>query len=150
MTNKIYNALQLLGFELIPKEGRYYVFDYEDMKMIWFPNDEDSHFLNISVPIILEKGDLNETFYYKLIDKLNETMMYVKAYTIQDNIWLHYERELLDDEEDLEAIISRMILRLANAFNNFCKLTSECEEEDEESVDNNMDVSPENTDNEDS
>lgn len=143
MTNKIYNALIMLGFDLVPMEGLYYAFKYENIGMVWFPNDKDPHFLNITIPMIHERGEEDESDYYRLIDALNANMVYVKAYSYQGHIWFGYERELLDDEEDLEQILFRMILRLADSFNNFSKLTSESLKDGDDNVDTEDDMDDE-------
>ena len=46
-----------------------------------------------------------------LLEKINSTLKYVKAYMLVNSVWLFYEREILG-EEDLMTVISRMILHL--------------------------------------
>ena len=50
-----------------------------------------------------------------LMDKLNSTLKYVKANKLGDSMWLFYERELYGGE-DLEKLVSRMILHLEAAM----------------------------------
>ena len=45
------------------------------------------------------------------MEKINSTLKYVKAYLFGDSVWMFYERELLGGE-DLQLVISRMILHL--------------------------------------
>lgn len=128
------------GFDLVPMEGKYYAFKYEDIGMVWFPNDEYPHFLNITVPMVFEEGKISELDYYKLIDVLNAKMLYVKAVSLQGHIWFCYERELLDEEEDLEKVITSIILRLAQSYNDFSKLTSESLKDSDDGVDTEDDM----------
>ena len=50
-----------------------------------------------------------------LLEKINSTLKYIKAYMLGNSVWLFYERELFG-EEDLMTVISRMILHLEAGF----------------------------------
>lgn len=111
MKEKILNALRELGFELEKMENFGYGFRYEGINYLYMPNDDDEDFLNISVPAIIEKDEIEESAYTMLLDKTNSTLKYIKANTLGDGLWLFYERELFGNE-DLEELLQRMILRL--------------------------------------
>lgn len=111
MKEKILNALRELGFELEEMENFGYGFRYEGINYLYMPNDDDEDFLNISVPAIIEKDEIEESAYTMLLDKTNSTLKYIKANTLGDGLWLFYERELFGNE-DLEELLQRMILRL--------------------------------------
>lgn len=111
MKEKILSALRELGFELEEMENFGYGFRYEGINYLYMPNDDDEDFLNISVPVIIEKDEIEESAYTMLIDKTNSTLKYIKANTLGDGLWLFYERELFGNE-DLEELLQRMILRL--------------------------------------
>lgn len=114
MKQKIINAFKVLGFELEPLEDFGYSFEYEGVTYIWLKSPDD-HFLNLSIPGLLKKSDTDELTYYKLIDKLNSTMKFVKVNNLYDKIWLFYEHQLTD-EEDIEQTISDMIITLDGSF----------------------------------
>lgn len=111
MKEKILSALRELGFELEEMENFGYGFRYEGINYLYMPNDDDEDFLNISVPAIIDKDEIEESAYTMLLDKTNSTLKYIKANTLGDGLWLFYERELFGNE-DLEELLQRMILRL--------------------------------------
>ena len=115
MKEKILDAFKALGFEMEDMEGLGYGFQYEGKHFLYMYNEDDEDFLNIALPAVLDMDDENNVGFYQVMDKLNGTLKYVKAYTLNDSMWLFYERELFDDE-DLKQILSRMILHLEAAL----------------------------------
>ena len=103
-----------LGFELKPVENLGYSFDYESFHMLYMPQTEDDDFLCISLPGIYELEKDNPMVFIDLMNRINSTLKYVKAYWGSDSLWLFYERELFGGE-DLPTLISRMILHLESA-----------------------------------
>lgn len=141
MTEKILNTLVNLGFELEKLEDVGYGFQYEGINYIWMPGISDETFLNIGIPTIMEKSDVDEATFYQLINQVNSVLKYVKANTIGDSLWLFYERELYDEHEDIEGIISRMIVCLEASLVMFRmlaqKVTGSMDDETEEDDDDN-------------
>ena len=115
MKEQILNVFATLGFQLEEMEGFGYGFQYEGINYLFMPNEDDEEFLNISVPAILEINDDNLHAALMLMDKMNSTLKYVKANKLGDGLWLFYERELFGGE-DLEKLVSRMILHLEAAM----------------------------------
>ena len=115
MKEKILEAFKALGFEMEELEGMGYGFQYEGKHFLYMYNDDDEDFLNISLPGVLDIDDENNTTFYQVMDKLNSTLKYVKAYKLNDSMWLFYERELFSGE-DLKQVLSRMILHLEAAL----------------------------------
>ena len=62
-----------------------------------------------------------------LLEKINSTLKYIKAYMLGNSVWLFYERELFG-EEDLMTVISRMILHLEAGLSFARKAMTEIEE----------------------
>lgn len=116
MKEKILEAFDNLGFKLKEEDiSGSYTFSYEDLNLMYTYNENDEDFLSISLPGIIELKDYEPWQVYALLEKINSTLKYVKAYIIGDYVWLFYERELFADEnehENLMMIISRMILHL--------------------------------------
>ena len=110
MKEKIMEAFAELGFQLEQMGDFGYGFSYEGTNFIYLSNDDDD-FLNISVPGIYDLEDGPPSTFIELMNKINSTLKYIKAYDLEQSIWLFYERELLGDE-DLPKVISRMILHL--------------------------------------
>ena len=125
MKEKIIDTLRTLGFLLEKIEDFGYGFQYDGINFIWIPDNDDEEFLNIGIPEIAEKSEMDEVTFYQLPNKLNSTLKYVKAYPFGNSIWLFYERELLEEEENLERVITRMILRLESAIGHFNKMLEE-------------------------
>ena len=115
MKEKILEAFKALGFEMEELEGMGYGFEYEGKHFLYMYNEDDEDFLNISLPGVLDIDDENNTTFYQVMDKLNSTLKYVKAYKLNDSMWLFYERELFGGE-DLKQVLSRMILHLEAAL----------------------------------
>lgn len=115
MKEKILEAFKALGFEMEELEGMGYGFQYEGKHFLYMYNEDDEDFLNISLPGVLDIDDDNNTTFYQVMDKLNGTLKYVKAYKLNDGMWLFYERELFGGE-DMKQVISRMILHLEAAL----------------------------------
>lgn len=115
MKEQILNVFETLGFQLEEMEGFGYGFRYEGINYLFMPNEDDEEFLNIAIPAILEINEDNVHAAHMLMDKLNSTLKYVKANKLGDSMWLFYERELYGGE-DLEKLVSRMILHLEAAM----------------------------------
>ncbi len=112
MNEKILEAFRELGFQLEEIEGIGYSFCYEEWDFLYMYNKDDEEFLNISIPGIYELEENFPLLFHILPERINSTIKYVKAYTLENHIWLFYERELLD-EKDLTQLLSKMIYHLA-------------------------------------
>lgn len=111
MKEKILEAFAELGFKLEQMDDFGYGFSYEGTNFIFMPNSDDEEFLNICVPGIYDLEEESPLTFIELMNKINSTLKYIKAYELGKSIWLFYERELFGDE-DLVKVISRMILHL--------------------------------------
>lgn len=137
MKEKILETFSNLGFKLEEKEGLGYGFNYEGLNLLYMYNENDEDFLNISLPGIIEVEEGKMLQICALLEKINSTLKYVKAYMLGESVWLFYERELFGDE-DLMAIIPRMILHLEAGLEYVRKIMTEIEESiAEDSSENN-------------
>lgn len=136
MKEKIFETLNAMGFNLTEVDTFGYAFKYEGVNFLYMYNEDDEKFLNLSIPCIhdLDKEDVIK--YYALCDKINSTLKYVKAYTLNDSLWLFYERELFEND-DLEELLSRMIHELTIALL-VVRNTIQKMEEEETTDDNNQ------------
>ena len=136
MKEKILEAFRELGFKLEEEEGMGYCFNYEGLNLLYMYHESDEEFLNIALPGIVEVEEDKMLQICALLEKINSTLKYIKAYMLGNSVWLFYERELIDQreqnrtcsdyaesqgkktegqlcgEEDLVTVISRMILHL--------------------------------------
>ena len=152
MKEKILEAFRDLGFKLEEEEGMGYCFNYEGLNLLYMYNENDEEFLNIALPGIVEVEEDKMLQICALLEKINSTLKYVKAYMLGNSVWLFYERELIEQreqsrtcsdyaesrekktegqlcgEEDLMTVISRMILHLEAGLSFARKAMTEIEE----------------------
>ncbi|MCF2634199.1 hypothetical protein [Prevotellamassilia timonensis] len=152
MKEKILEAFRELGFKLEEEEGMGYCFNYEGLNLLYMYNENDEEFLNIALPGIVEVEDDKMLQICALLEKINSTLKYIKAYMLGNSVWLFYERELIEQreqsrtcsdyaesrekktesqlcgEEDLMTVISRMILHLEASLVFARKAMAEIEE----------------------
>ena len=129
MKEKVLDALKALGFETKDFEIGY-GFEFEGSHFLYLPSD-DEQFLSIALPSVHEFDEENELEGYKLMNKVNRQMKYVKATRINGDIWLFFERNLLG-EEDLKEVLQQMIFSL-EAAHFFMQDWEENAEDDNES-----------------
>ena len=137
-----------MGFEMDDLEGLGYGFQYEGKNYLYMPNESDEDFLNIALPAVLDIDDESNVAFYQLMDKLNGTLKYVKANKLNDSMWLFYERELFGGE-NLEQLISRMILHLEAGSVFLRHAMAACEDDNETSNESENSDAKEIPDNED-
>lgn len=116
MKEKILEAFANLGFKLEKVSDTGYAFGYEGINFAYLINEDDEEFLSIALPGICDCDKDNALAAFVLMEKVNSTLKYVKAYTLGDSVWLFYERELISEQEELELVISRMIRHLEAAL----------------------------------
>ena len=104
-----------------------YCFNYEGLNLLYMYNENDEEFLNIALPGIVEGEEDRMLQICALLEKINSTLKYIKAYMLGNSVWLFYERELFG-EEDLMTVISRMILHLEAGLSFARKAMAEIEE----------------------
>ena len=143
---KILEAFRDLGFKLEEEEGMGYCFNYEGLNLLYMYNENDEEFLNIALPGIVEVEEDKMLHVCALLEKINSTLKYIKAYMLGNSVWLFYERELFENEEDLMTVISRMILHLEAGLAFARKAMAEIEEtmasdsSDDDAVDGTEDI----------
>ena len=130
------DALKALGFETKDFEIGY-GFEFEGSRFLYLPSD-DEQFLSIALPSVHEFDEENELEGYKLMNKVNRQMKYVKATRINGDIWLFFERNLLGDE-DLKEVLQQMIFSLeaAHFFMQDWEENAEDDNESDEDEDDN-------------
>jgi hypothetical protein len=134
MKEKILEVFVELGFKLEQMDDFGYGFSYEGTNFIIMLNSDDEEFLNICVPGIYDLEEESPLTFIELMNKINSTLKYIKAYELGKSIWLFYERELFGDE-DLMKVISRMILHLEAGLMFSRKAMSEIKENAENNGD---------------
>lgn len=143
MKEKVMGVFAELGFKLEQMDDLGYEFSYEGTNFIYMPSTDDDDFLNICVPGIYNWEEESSLTFIELMNKINSTLKYIKAYELGKSIWLFYERELFGDE-DLMKIISRMILHLEAGLMFSRKAMSEIKANAEDNDDEEIFESDEN------
>ena len=110
MKEEILAAFKHLGFDLEEAGEIGYRFQYEGWYFLLL-EEEDEDFINIALPESFSKDGVGEQSFYKVMNLVNTKLKYVKAYEVNDSLWLFYEREIIG-EEDMEKVIRRMIIHL--------------------------------------
>lgn len=128
MNEKVLDSLKAMGFQTEILDGCGCCFEYEGQGYLYFDNDDDESFIDIAIPRVLNKEKYPEMFY-QIMDSLNNKMKYVKAYAVDDDMWLFYERELIGEEQDYELLVGRMILRLDAAYKRLLHLLEVAEKD---------------------
>lgn len=128
--DEILDAFDALGFKMEPIDDFGYGFDYEGSNYLYLPSDNDEDFVNVCIPGIYELEEGEDMLYYKLVDKINSSMKYVKSYKYGGRVWLFYERELIGGE-DLMMLLSHMILSLEASYNFARKAMAELKASDD-------------------
>ena len=128
MKEEVLNTLQELGFLVEEMDDCGYGFRYEGLNYLYMPNDNDEDFLSLSLPGVFDMEDAGETTGLRLSERLNSSLKYVKAYWINGNLWLFYERELYGGE-DMKRLVSRMVLHLEAALIQLRRFQTKAEDE---------------------
>lgn len=108
MKENVLETLRKLGFIFKQIDDAGYQFDYEGHHYVFIPSEHDDDFLTICLPCVYEIDEEDELAGYKIIDKLNAGVKYVKAYTRGGDVWLFYENYVAEGI-DLEEVVSHMI-----------------------------------------
>ena len=133
MKENLLETLKTLGFEVEDLQFGY-GFEYEDKHYLFLPQDNDENFLSIALPAVMDIDDEEHAGNYRLMDELNSSMKYVKATRINDNVWLFYERQLFGNE-DMEQMLSAMIMALEAAVNKLHNQLQKLMDDDDEDSD---------------
>ena len=135
MKEKILGTLKIMGFKVEDIDGHGYSFQYEGKYFLYLYSDDDNEFLNIALPAVLDFDNETGTSFHQLMDTINSNLKYIKAYKCGDSMWLFYERELTGSE-DLEEVLTRMILHLDTAINFLHQTTAGSDDNGEQENDN--------------
>lgn len=118
MEEKVLKALKELGFKLEIVEGIGYTFQYEGNRYLYAPSIMGEELLNICIPNVCNLQENKEPFdLCHLVNKLNYTLNYVKAYILEERLWLAYECNADSCEKSLPNVIGTMISYLDYSFN---------------------------------
>lgn len=106
----VLSTLEELGFmtEEVGTSG--YYFKFEDLGILYMPDDDDD-FLRFAVPNIFEVTEENNPFVLDVINAVNLAIKYSKTCVNDDEVWIYYEYRVFG-EEHLEEIVEHCMLLL--------------------------------------
>lgn len=110
---KILEILYQLGFlpELVD-ENFGYRFEYEELTVLYTPEDEDAHTAYFMIPGIFDISEDNRVVVLEAMVKLAGKVKFVQPVIVSDSVWLNYQHFLGEQEPALE-VIEHMIRSLA-------------------------------------
>ncbi len=117
MNETILTALSALGFTIHPVDKQAYTFDYEGMHYVYRVRDDGDGegFLQMFVLTNIDYTDCGPYNLYRLMDKTNDAVRYVKCCMLDDSVCLYYESPLFG-YEDYERLLRNMVFALEASF----------------------------------
>ena len=111
--------LQDNGFR--PEEQEYgLVFRYEGANFLYFNNEDDNAFFQLTMPGIYEINDGNRQAVYAAMNAAYTMAKVVKLVDINGAVWVTFEI-LVDSTPELGDIVPRALAMLQNGRNEFAK-----------------------------
>lgn len=111
----VLSKLEELGFTL-EEAGEYgHVFKFEDLIILYMP-DDDENFLRFAIPNIFDVTDENKQMVLEIVNATNMAIKYSKTCVYGDNVWIFYECRTFEDEHLVDIIEHTMLLLQATYY----------------------------------
>lgn len=111
----IVKTLKELGFEPQKYDDLGYVFDMEGIHILYIGDEDTPSFIRFAVPSIFDITDENRAEITGIMYELTKELKYVKAFDINDSVWISYEHCLVSPEE-LETLVAHIIYSLQHSL----------------------------------
>lgn len=127
------SELQMMYMGILEKEGLSgkvdsdgdVQFKYEDHTYFFGVSDSDLSFYRVVLPNIWPiESELERLKVLKAVNEVNETKKVVKAYVVNDNVWLTVEL-FVSDPEDFKKHFMRQIRAIESSTSSFVELMNE-------------------------
>lgn len=117
MNENILKTMSGLGFLVSPVDEICYAFDYEGLKYVYrMREDGDGEgFLQMFVLTSIDMKECGPFDIYRLMDKTNDEVRYVKCCLLDGSVCLYYETALFG-YEDYGRMLQNMVHALEAAF----------------------------------
>lgn len=113
MNEKVLETLTNLGFVLCKIDAGCYSFSYEGCEIIYVPNKSE-RLIYMTVACLICPTGLTKEEMYSVVNMANSKLRYTKAYLENEGYaWISFEREILDENEDLGRTLGHIIQSLA-------------------------------------
>ena len=133
----IIREMRRLGFKGSGDEdGTIFAFKFEDISILYLPDENDEKFLYFAAPKVYEVTEDNRPYVLELMNEINQALKYTKAFIREDNVWISCEIRLFG-KEDIKEVLEHCLYMLQAAYRAFTKGTNGGEIVDKE--DNNND-----------
>lgn len=135
LEKRVIKHLHSMGFET-KKFGEYiYVFEYEEMRILYTPDDEDENYLFISLPIICQVTKENRTKVLKAIEDCARVVKYSKMHLLDGDVGVLacYEHYLTDTKK-LPELLEHILQVLIATARHFVKIVDNKEGNSDEEV----------------
>ena len=99
------------GFDLVSVSKEVYMFNFEDVKMLYLPDSKDSECLRLAVPCVSEITTENKDLMAEIINETNLKTKYAKALVISDLVWLNYEC-FIPENANIEKVVTHCLMVL--------------------------------------
>ena len=106
----VLEKLESLGFSVVDAHEFGYVFKYEELTLLYMP-DDDENFLRFALPNIFDVTAENRPFVLEVVNDTNMTIKYSKTCVFGESVWVFYEYRLFGDD-NIEVIIEHGLLLL--------------------------------------
>ena len=115
--NKSVILLQLeeLGFSIEQVDEDFYFFDYEELKILYMPDNEDDSFLRFAIPYIYDVTEENKPFVLEVVNDTNLAIKYSKTCVYKDTVWIFYEHRIFE-EVDLGELLEHTLMLLKATY----------------------------------
>lgn len=100
-----------MGFDLVSVSKEVYMFNFEDIKMLYLLDNEDSECLRLAIPCVYEITTENKDLMAEIINEANLRIKYAKALVISDQVWLNYEC-FMPENTNVEEVITHCLMVL--------------------------------------
>ena len=114
----VFNYLRSQG--LMPEfdDRNNILFKYQMKTFLYFNNDEDEAFFNLTLPRIFDVTDENRMEVFEALNEVNETTKVVKVTIAGDSVWCATEI-MMDSTPELDDLIPRLLKILLTSQQKF-------------------------------
>lgn len=96
-TEDVIGALRSLGFTPQDNGNDSYSLEFENLVVLYMPDEDDEEFFRCSLPGVFEVNDENKEMIMELINRTNMRMKYTKTAIYGDAVWVFYEAHIWSD-----------------------------------------------------
>ena len=116
----VFNYLKSQGLQPEYDDRNNIWFKYQMRNFLYFNNDEDTQFINLTMPRIYDVTDDNRMAVFEAINEVNETTKVVKLTIAGDSVWCATEI-MMDSTPELDDLLPRLIKILMTSQDKFYK-----------------------------